>query len=339
MEHVSFAENVRLMGRFDESDPSAPVAAWVNSAVFCTFEGKEIWLKAEDSSGEDCLEIILDGVARNWIALKKGVHDYLVERDVPEGVHTLELHKRTELLIGKVTFLDLYLTEGGRFYAPPAAHKLKLEFFGDSITNGAGNAHPHEVGYAPALDDGYMSYAALCARMLCAEYHTIAISGIGILQDAMGRRNGLPPHFHGVHGLDTPAWDFSKYQADGVVINLGQNDYSNPIREDLYVEEYIRFVEDVLRQYPDAYVFLCVGTMNDNYLSGVRQVAEHFEKQGKHKVYLVDLGLILPEVEGWGGGFHPSLQTHYRMAADLSRFLSEKTGWPLRERPTVATKC
>ncbi len=339
MEHISFTENVRLMGRFDRSDLSAPVAAWVNSAVFCTFEGKEVWLRAEDSSGENCLEIILDGVARNWIGLKQGIHDYLIERDVPEGVHTLEIHKRTELLIGTVTFRDIYLPAGGRFYAPPAAQELKLEFFGDSITNGAGNGHPHEVGYAPALDDGYMSYAALCARMLSAEYHTMAISGIGILQDAMGRVNGLPPHFHGVHGLGTPDWDFSKYLANGVVINLGQNDYSNPISDERYIEEYIHFVEDILRQYPDAYVFCCVGTMNNNYLPGVRRVTKHFHELGNDKVYLVDLGLILPEVEGWGGAFHPGFQTHYRMAADLARFISEKTGWPLKQRPTVATKC
>lgn len=339
MDTFSFVKHARLMGRFDCQDPEAPVAAWVNSAVFLTFEGEEIWMRAEDSDGEDYLEIILDGVARNWIGLEKGVRDYRIETEVPEGVHTLEIQKRTELLMGRVTFLDFYLPKGGKFLEPPGAHELKLEYFGDSITNGCGNGHPHEVAHAPALDNGYMSYAALSARMLSAEYHTIAISGIGVLQDAMGNINGLPPHFHGVHGYGTPDWDFSRYIADGVIINLGQNDYSNPISDDLYVEKYIAFIEDILRQYPQAYVFCCVGTMNNNYLPSVERVTKHFRELGNEKVFPVDLGLIIPEVEGWGGGFHPGFQTHYRMAQDLADFISEKTGWPLRKRPVIATKC
>lgn len=85
--------------------------------------------------------------------------------------------------------------------SPLPAQQIKLEYFGDSITNGCGNGHPHEVRHSPSLDNEYMSYAAISARMLQAEYHTMAISGIGIPQDAMGNINGLPPHFKGVHGL------------------------------------------------------------------------------------------------------------------------------------------
>lgn len=335
MDKFSFTENTRLMGRFDCSDPQAPVAAWVNSAVFLTFEGEEIWLRAEDSDGQDYLEIVLDGIARNWIGMEKGTKDYCLETDVPAGIHTLEIHKRTELLMGRIRFLEFYLPRGGRFLAPPKAQKLKLEYFGDSITNGCGIGHPHELAVAPALDDGYMSYAALSARMLSAEYHTMAISGIGILQDAMGNINGLPPHFRGVFGLNTPDWDFSRYMADGVVINLGQNDYSTPISDQRYEEAYIAFVEEILGQYPQAYVFCCVGTMSNYCLPSVERVVAHLRAAGRERVFLVDLGLILPEVEGWGGAFHPGFQTHYRMALDLAGFISEKTGWPLRRRPSA----
>lgn len=333
MEKFSFSKNARLMGRFDCREPEKPVAAWVNSAVFLTFEGEELWMRAEDSDGQDYVEIILDGIARNWIGLEKGTRDYRIEANVPEGIHTLEIHKKTELLMGRITFLDFYLPKGGRFLEPPRGNSLKLEYFGDSITNGCGIGHPHEAEHTPSLDNGYMSYAALSARMLSADYHTIAISGIGVLQDAMGNINGLPVHFHGVQGYGTPDWDFSQYIADGVIINLGQNDYSNPISDDRYVEEYVAFIEDILRQYPNAYVFCCVGTMNDNYLPSVQRVTEHFRNAGNEKVFLVDLGLILPEVEGWGSGAHPGYQTHYRMAQDLAAFISEKTGWPLRKRP------
>lgn len=182
-----------------------------------------------------------------------------------------------------------------------------------------------------------MSYVGISARLLNAEYHTLAISGIGVLQDAMGNINGLPNHFHNTLGNGTPPWDFSNYKADGVIINLGQNDYSTPIDDEKYISSYIDYVETILSQYPDTYVFCCVGTMNNNYLASVQKIVSFFTEKGNDKVFCVDLGLIHPEVEGWGGGFHPSVQTHHRMGIELAHFISTKTGWPLLERPVTPT--
>ncbi|MBO0995789.1 SGNH/GDSL hydrolase family protein [Bacillus sp. SD088] len=334
----NFQQHVRFMGRFDQTDPAKPECGWVNSAVFLRFKGSEIRMTVEDSTGTDYVEIILDGIARNWIQLQKGTHEYVLQQGLDEQeIHTLEIHKRTEILYGRFKYLDFSLPNGGEFFSPPEVKKLKLEYHGDSITNGCGNLHPHEVTDAPHLDDGFMSYVGISARLLNAEYHTLAISGIGVLQDAMGNINGLPAHFHATLGQGTVAWDFSKYQADGVIINLGQNDYSTPIDDEKYISTYIDYVETILSQYPDAYVFCCVGTMNNNYLASVQKVVSYFNEQGNDKVFCVDLGLIHPEVEGWGGGFHPSVQTHYRMGTELAQFISTKTGWPLLERPVTPT--
>ncbi|MDF2543956.1 MAG: acetyl xylan esterase [Herbinix sp.] len=335
----SFQKNARFMGRFDLTDPEAPRCGWVNSAVFLQFRGNEISMTADDSNGTDYVEVVLDGVARNWIHLDKGIHEYVIDQGLDDKVHTLEIHKRTEILYGGIQFLGFALPKGGEFFAPPEPKKLKLEYFGDSITNGCGNGHPHVLRDAPHLDDGYMSYVGISARMLNAEYHTLAISGIGMLQDAMGNINGLPVHFHGTLGKDTVPWNFSNYIADGVIINLGQNDYSNPIDDEKYIDTYIEFVHDILCKYPNASIFCCLGTMNNNYLPSVQRVVAHFNELGNEKVYCVDLGLIHPEVEGWGGCFHPSAQTHYRMGLELAGFISEKTNWPLLKRPTIATKC
>ncbi|MTW87672.1 acetyl xylan esterase [Virgibacillus dakarensis] len=336
----NFQSNARLMGRFDQTDPWAPKCGWVNSAVFLRFRGSEIHMTVDDSDGTDYVEIVLDGVARNWIPLKKGIHTYVIEQESDDQlVHTLEIHKRTEILYGCIKYLDFSLPKGGEFLFPPQRKSLKLEYHGDSITNGCGNGHPHELSDAPHLDDGYMSYVGISARMLNADYHTLAISGIGVLQDAMGNINGLPDHFYGTLGKGTTPWDFSKYIADGVVINLGQNDYSNPIDDEKYISTYVKYIEDILIQYPKAYIFCCVGTMNNNYLPSVEIIVSYFGKRSNNKVFCVNLGLIHPEVEGWGGAFHPSLQTHYRMGMELAEFISDKTGWSILRRPVVATKC
>ena len=327
------------MGRFDLTEEEAPVCAWVNSAVFLAFKGTSIHMTAEDSTGQDYIEIVVDGVARNWMNLKKGVHEYVIEQGLPDGEHTLEIQKRTGILTGTIKFHGFSLTDDGCFLEPPLHKSLRLEYFGDSITDGAGNGHPHELAEEPALDDGYMSYVGISARMLNGEYHTMSICGIGVLQDAMGNKNGLPEHFYGTLGKDTKPWDFSQYVPHGVVINLGQNDYSNPIDDEEYIKTYIGFIDSIMEKYNDPYIFCCVGTMNNNYMDSVKKVVSHFNRSGNEKVYLVDLGLIHPEIEGWGGKFHPGFQTHYRMGAELAEFISEKTGWELKKRPTIATKC
>ncbi|MFT4143956.1 MAG: SGNH/GDSL hydrolase family protein [Mobilitalea sp.] len=334
---INFMNHARFMGRIDLSDPFAPVFGWVNSAVFIRFIGSKINMLVEDAEGTNSVEVVVDGIARNWIQLQKGVHEYEIADGLADKVHTLEIHKRTEILYGNIKFLNFTLLKGGVFLPPPEAKLLKLEYYGDSITNGCGNECPHVLRATPHLDNGYMSYAGISERMLKAEYHTLAISGIGMLQDAMGNINGLPPHFYDTLGKDTIPWDFSKYIADGVIINLGQNDYSNPIDHEKYIAAYIAFVKEILLKYPEAYVFCCVGTMNNNYISSVEKVVSHFNREGNDKIYCVDLGLILPEVEGWGGCFHPSTQTHYRMGAELAGFISEKTNWPLLKRPVTAS--
>lgn len=327
------------MGRFDLTEEETPKCGWVNSAIFLAFQGTAINMTAEDSDGQDYVEIILDGVARNWINLKKGVHEYVIEQGLPDGEHTLEIQKRTGILTGSIKFHSFSLPNGGMFLNPPAHKSIRLEYFGDSITDGAGIGHPHELAEATNLDDGYMSYVGISARMLDAEYQTMAICGIGVLQDAIGNKNGLPDHFFGTLGKDTTPWGFSQYIPDGIVINLGQNDYSTPIDDDKYIEAYIGFIKDILEKYTDPYVFCCVGTMNNNYLASVNKVVSYFNQNGNNKVFLVDLGLIHPEVEGWGGRFHPGFQTHYRMGWELACFISDKTGWELQKRPFIATKC
>lgn len=340
MNDFNFSEHARLMGRFDVSNPGIPVAAWVNSAIFLSFEGKEITMTAESFAGLEGLnrnnyfEIVLDGIAVNWFEMELGKKDYILESDLDPGVHTIEIHKRTELFYGKVAFYGFSLPKGGKFYEPPKAKNLRLEYFGDSITNGCGIGHPHEVASAPHQDDGYMSYVGISARLLQAEYHTIAFSGIGVLQDAAGNINGLPAHFYGIHGAKTPAWNFSNYTADGVIINLGQNDYTTSINEEDYINAYIEFINMIFSKYPNAYIFCCVGTMNNKCLNAVERVVANFN--GK-KVYFVDLGLIVPEVEGLGGVFHPGYQTHYRMGVDLANYISGVTNWPLMQRSKIAT--
>lgn len=333
----SFSEHARFMGRINFEEPDAPELSWSNSAIFLTVNAPELVLhtKPGSNNGKGVLEIILDGAPVNFIWLKPEEDVYTVFSGLT-GTHTVELHKRTERLNGGIRLVDFTLPKGGEFLAPPPAHERKIEYFGDSITCGAGAAREHLAPDHPLDTDAFRSYVGISARMLMADYHTISISGCGMIQDCMGKPGGVvPPNFP--NGCDGKPWDFKTFMADAVVINLGQNDFSAPVDTEKYEKRYLAFIDEIRAAYGDSYIFCCVGTMNDNYLPHVKNVVKAANDKGYNRVYLVDLGVIIPEVEGWGGMFHPSLQAHYRMGMDLAYEISRVTGWPLRQRPTGST--
>jgi len=335
-EKFSFNRHARFMGRINFDEPEAPELSWSNSAVFLTVNAPELVLhtKKDSNNGNNVLEIVLDGAPVNCIYLEKEKDEYTVFSGLT-GTHTVELHKRTERLAGGIRVVDFTLPQGGEFLAPPQANTLKLEYFGDSITCGAGAAREHLSPSNPFDTDAFRSYVGISARMLKADYHTISISGCGMIQDCMGGGGVVPPNFTG--GCGDKPWDFSRFMADGVIINLGQNDFSAPVDEAKYEARYLAFIDEIRAAYGNPYIFCCVGTMNDNYLPSVERVVKAANGKGFERVHLVNLGVIIPEVEGWGGMFHPSLQAHYRMGMDLANAISRVTGWPLRERPTGST--
>ena len=333
----NFAEHARFMGRINFDEPDAPELSWSNSAIFLTVNAPELVLhtKPGSNNGNCVFEIVLDGAPVNFIHLLKEKDEYTVFSGL-NGTHTVELHKRTERLCGGIRVVDFTLPQGGEFLAPPKANDLKLEYFGDSITCGAGASREHLAANNPLDTDAFRSYVGISARMLMADYHTISISGCGMIQDCMGNAGGVvPPNFTG--GCGDKPWDFAKFMADGVIINLGQNDFSAPVDAAKYEARYLAFIDEIRAAYGDPYIFCCVGTMNDNYLPHVKNVVEAANAKRYEKVHLVDLGVIIPEVEGWGGMFHPGLQAHYRMGIDLANEISRVTGWPLRKRPTGST--
>lgn len=183
-----------------------------------------------------------------------------------EGSHTLRLVKLSENMRGKACLLAL--ETDGELLAPQEADKrLSIEFVGDSITCGYGNEAPGpEAPFQTAEENGWMTYGALAARELEAEFSMVSVSGIAA---ARAKHPFLPsPQMEEVYPftdrygyerleLEPLPWDFAAHPKDLVVINLGTNDV-NPIRfakdtaaadqeEAWFVERYRAFVEKVRR--------------------------------------------------------------------------------------------
>jgi lysophospholipase L1-like esterase len=254
----------------------------------------------------------------------------------------VELYRDTEGMYGLSTFLGF--TSGTVKGAPAASGRL-IEVVGDSISAGYGDLgsepHPNWVA-SPAChwtadnSTWYLSYAAVAGHALNAEVSTIARSGWGMYRDNSGSTTGvLSSVYANALGTDnTAVWGFVP-KASVVVINLGTNDWATGDPGTPYETAYKSFITKVRSHYPDAWIFLTIGSMlGDPALSQVKtrlaNVVAAFTATGDQKLATFDLGTQNMGADGsvpTGCDWHPNVADHLRMAGILQLQLSAKLGW------------
>lgn len=115
---------------------------------------------------------------------------------------------------------------------------------------------------AAQYKNNYLDYAARTARMLNAEYHCQAISGVGIYkswwQYPAGDNASMYEDYYFLETATTN-WDFSKWTPQVVVINLGENDKNVGGVTQFQAEGYYRDFALALRgHYPDAHIIFAL---------------------------------------------------------------------------------
>ena len=323
---------LRYVGRFDRSDPKGPRCAWSASSVTVHFFGSALNVLLADT-GDDFWEVFLDGQPTGAIEIRPDQTLYPVAAGLPAQEHIAELVKRSEFHVGVTQILGFQLDAQGKLLpVPPRPHRI--EVIGDSISCGYGNeAATKEEKFTPKAENATIAYGALAARQLDADYICIAWSGKKLwpnnsILDYYDRV--LPPG-------DGAAWDFSSWQPDVVVINLGTNDFgmTNPDGPG-WVAAYKALLVRLRAQYPNAAIYCTLGTMLGDwpadrkpaslirgYLTGL---TGEFQAAGDTKIRFLDFGTQKPE-NGYGGSWHPSAKTHQLMADQLVKTLRQDLGW------------
>lgn len=229
---------------------------------------------------------------------------------------------------------------------PPAPHRI--EFIGDSITCGYGvddedPLHPFQT----ATEDTTKSFAFKTAQALGADYSMFSTSGYGIISGYTGdpsvkMDHQLIPSFYESFGfsydslpgipapMDIP-WDFSRYSADAVVINLGTNDDSycqeDESKRNEYAEAYTEFLKTVRKHNPHAMIFCILGLMGDRLYPMVCEAAKKYrETTGDTRITTVHL----PEQDGTVGyvsDYHPLESAHTIAAGVLTDAIRSTMGW------------
>lgn len=257
----------RYEGRFDFSDSNAPVVIWQASRISLDFNGDFVRLLFDDAKGQCFFNAEVDG-SNTVVEVSEGKSaNPAILSGLGAGRHHLLLFKRSEAAAGTVHFRGVEIAPDAQAWTPPdTAYKLKMEFFGDSITVGACN----EDGSADQWDNRRthncaFSYATLTAAAFDADYRNISVSGMGIVtgyvpMTAAEIWDRLYPE------TNSPRADLTKWIPDVVFVNFGENDASfssghgRPFPAH-FTAGYVSLARAIRQAYPHARIILLRGGM------------------------------------------------------------------------------
>lgn len=356
-------DQIRVIGR-TVSGREPAILFWTGSRAVMRVTGSELWVKleADYEQYEPWINIMINGVSLSRQMVPKGISWICVFRGMdPEKEKQVEIVKETQAMSDDSRhFLAVWAVRTDGELRPVLPVQRRLEFIGDSITSGEGAiGSADETEWISMWFSSVRNYAYLTARALDAEYHSISQSGWGVLSSWDNNpHHTLPGCYEKVCGVQTGGrnhangadlpWDFTAWQPDAVIINLGTNDagaFENPAytdpqtgevfkqrkREDgsYHPEDLARFkkaaetfLTTLRRCNPGAKLVWVYGMLGIPLEPAIKDAVESYRRaSGDNAVSY----LRLPDTdrEGIGARSHPGLLSHQRAAQVLTEYLRQ----------------
>lgn len=327
---------LHYMGRIDKGQPQGAYLSWPGNSVTFTFTGNRLVLALDDDSGNNYYNVIFNGEDTTPYVLKanKGLHQYDLSHKIVSQQTHVTLFKRTEGEEGGTYFNGITLADDGKLLAQASHNPLRIIYYGDSVTVGMGNEAAHNTGDGnPAEKNHYLSYAAITARNLDAELHSIAKSGIGFMVSWFDF--AMPAYYDQLTGESNnkTIWPFEQWQPDIVVVNLGQNDkwlIENEHRLEKspqeIIEAYQAFIQTLRAHHPSAYFICALGSMdatsNNTWPGYVETAVANIKSSAAQSGHKANIDTVMFDFTGYGA--HPRVDQHRQNAEKLTAFIQSK---------------
>ncbi len=331
-------ESIRFSGRVAFYDDQAYMT-WPGTSVHFSIQGSRFLLDMEDDSGNNYYNVIFNGQDEFPYVLntKQGRHTYDLSHMISSEITEVTIFKRTEGAEGG-TLLHGVILENEQSLRPglPAPQR-RILFYGDSITVGMGNEAAHNTQDDLASEKNhYLSYAPVTARNLNAEFHSIAKSGIGFMVSWF---DFIMPEYYDqltAQSNNDTVWDFSQWQPDVVVVNLGQNDkwlIENQGKLSATPEEikqaYEHFIRTLMELHPKALFVCAIGSMdassNERWPNYIASAVANIKATPNN---INDAQRITTTVFDFTGyGAHPRLWQHQQNAEKLTSLIKQELNW------------
>lgn len=360
---LSELKNIKVHGRTTEH--RAPLTLfWTGSALEMNARGSELWVEVEADYDmyEPWISILINGAqvgrqmitaGRYWICIYRGMNENITKNvRIVKDVQAMSGDTDARLQIHSVK-LDGELL-------PVEDKPFRIEFVGDSITSGEGIiGAKQEEDWISMWFSAVDNYTAMTAGALNADYQVISQSGWGVLTAWDNNPYGnLPDIYDKVCGLlkgeknealgALQDYDFSSWQPDIVVVNLGTNDngafhspewrdettgetHKQRLNEDgSYNEEDLKAFENAvvkflikLRGYnPKAQLVWAYGMIGIPLMPAIYRAVEEYQKNtGDKKVSVFQLPNTTDETIG--ARWHPGKPAHEKAAKELTDYLKQ----------------
>lgn len=328
----AYNKDILYVGRFDDSQPAGPRCAWSASSVTLRFKGTAAEARMSGGSN-DRWQIIVDGRATKILTMAGKPALFSLASDLNPGVHTMTLFKLGEPIWGTTQIMSFRLAPDSKLL-PMRGSPRHFEVIGDSISAGYGDQAPNQTfHFAAKTENAYLTYGAIAARDLKAQYVCIAWSG-----KCLWPKNTIPKIYGRVLPQDPKSrWNYA-WKPQAILINLGTNDFAGgDPAERGWVSAYLAFIRRLRKHDPGASIFCALSPMLSNSWSASKNArsmchryilaaVDKCHRLGYRKVYFLDFPMQTGKY-GFGADWHPSVGEHRYMAAIVEQELREKLGW------------
>lgn len=320
---------IQYFGRYDWEDPAGPGFIWGGNQIVARFTGTSVGVQIQENFGnngryyafidEDFASPVLLSVGNSTtgVAKNNAKTDYTLASGLAPGEHTVRLVRLGDYYKSQTTFFGFRVNSGESLVAPPATPQRRIEFWGDSITEGT---------YQQTAPDPnpWIAWGAKTARNLGAAYTPVSRSGLGLFKGYQLPATMKTLSGNTTSGDKTPRWDFLHEQYNQphvLVINIGQNDFwtalSTPTAD--LVNHYTEMLSIARAAMPDSAIILANGGMSMGSFTNPEAIrwrsAMDTAAAGFSNVYRYNIG----EVATNG---HPQDAESTIMAAGLTDFIN-----------------
>lgn len=343
--------NIKINGRMVKDSDSVHFF-WTGSSVELNLKATELHILAEglyssqvhylaiEVNGMVCQRIMLDGT-RQWITVFKFFDD--------SKITNVRIIKETQAMNeDSEHILNFYSIKTDGELLPVNDKKYKLEFIGDSLTSGegaigTGNDEPWISHYFSHV----RSYPYMVSKLIDADYRIFSKSGWGI--HCSWDNNpyfNIPSHYENICSVMPDDRfkelgifqknDFSLWQPDAVICNLGTNDhgafYNSPFIDkdgtvykldknsfEIIKNDVVLFLNMLRKNNPDSFIYWAYGMCDKELGLHISDAVETYNMKYNDNVVYIDMPLT--KEEELGARYHPGILSHKECAYCIADIL------------------
>jgi len=318
---------IRYTGRFDKRSPKNCRFDWPGNIIELRFGGASCAVKIRGDGGY--YNIYVDGKKSVMMfdTLER-VHA-LADNLAADAAHDLRIVKRFEGLKEQVAEIKgFYIDSGSTLHQLPEEKSFpyRMEFIGGSNLLGFGvEAESVTCDTPAAYSDTHLSFGAVAARGLGADYRIVAMSGKGLTRNYNSPFYSAPRPFGLYYGRTVkndslPKWDFRAWVPDVVVTSFGVNDFStrpHPPKE-LFIARYRAFIQDIRARNPNTLV-VCVSSTKEPLRTYVSELVDEQAAEGNPKIIFYSFAQTPKRM--CGCDWHPNAEAQAKIGMELAEII------------------